>query len=113
MRQAGILAAAGIYALEHNMARIAKDHLHAKRFAQILHEIPAVSVNPAHVETNIIVFDVKENGRTPVEIVADLKQAGVLINAIGRRTFRAVTHLDISGEAIEEAGRLFAAILTR
>ena len=46
-------------------------------------------------------------------IVADLKQAGVLINAIGRRTFRAVTHLDISGEAIEEAGRLFAAILTR
>jgi threonine aldolase len=113
MRQAGILAAAGIYALEHNMARLAKDHLHAKRFAQILHEIPTVSVNPAYVETNIIVFDVKENGRTPVEIVADLKQAGVLINAIGRRTFRAVTHLDISGEAIEEAGRLFAAILTR
>jgi threonine aldolase len=112
MRQAGILAAAGLYALEHNIAGLADDHAHAARLAQILHEIPAVSVNPVQVETNIVVFDVKENGRTPAEMVADLKEAGVLINAIGGRRFRAVTHLDIEARDIEEAGRTFAAVLT-
>ncbi|WP_447986877.1 low-specificity L-threonine aldolase [Nitrospira sp. Nam74] len=113
MRQAGILAAAGIYALEHNIARIKEDHDHAKRLAQILHTIPSVSVNPTHVETNIIVFEVKDNGRSPAQLVSELKQEGLLINAIGGRKFRAVTHLDISADDIEEAGRLFAAVLTR
>jgi threonine aldolase len=113
MRQAGILAAAGMYALEHNIARLKEDHEHANRLAQILHKIPSVALNPAHVETNIILFDVKNNDHSPAEIVAALKQEGVLINAIGRRSFRAVTHLDISGEAIEEAGHIFTAILTR
>ena len=112
MRQAGILAAAGIYALEHNIARLAEDHAHAKYLAQMLHEIPAVSVNPVHVETNIIVFEVKDHGRSPAQLLTELKQAGLLINAIGGRTFRAVTHLDISAEDIEEAGRAFAAVLS-
>jgi threonine aldolase len=112
MRQAGILAAAGIYALEHNIARLTEDHGHASRLAQILHKIPSVSLNVAHVETNIIVFEVKDDGRSPTEIVAALRQGGVLINAIGGRRFRAVTHLDISREDIEEAGRVFTAALT-
>jgi threonine aldolase len=112
MRQAGILAAAGLYALEHNIARIKEDHGHATRLAQILHTIPSVSLNPTHVETNIIVFEVKDNGRSPTQLVTELKQEGLLINAIGGRKFRAVTHLDISAEDIEEAGRLFAAVLT-
>lgn len=113
MRQAGIVAAAGVYALEHNITRLKNDHEHANRLAQILHNIPSVSLNPTHVETNIIVFDVKDNGRAPAEIVAALKQEGVLINAIGGRGFRAVTHLDISGPDIEEAGRAFTSILAR
>jgi threonine aldolase len=113
MRQAGILAAAGLYALEHNIARLKDDHERANRLAQILHTIPSVSLTPAHVETNIIVFDVTDNRRTPAEIVAALKQEGVLINAIGGRSFRAVTHLDISGQDLEDAGRAFTAVLTR
>ncbi|MEP6887053.1 MAG: low specificity L-threonine aldolase [Nitrospirales bacterium] len=113
MRQSGILAAAGIYALEHNIARLKEDHGHAKRLAQILHTIPSVSLNPTHVETNIIVFEVEDTGRSPAQLVTELKQAGLLVNAIGGRNFRAVTHLDVSGEAIEEAGRTFAAVLTR
>lgn len=113
MRQAGIVAAAGVYALEHNITRLKNDHEHANRLAQILHNIPSVSLNPAHVETNIIVFDVKDNGRAPAEIVAALKQEGVLINAIGGRGFRAVTHLDISGSDIEQAGRAFTSVLAR
>ena len=112
MRQAGILAAAGIYALEHNIARLAEDHAHANRLAQILHKIPSVSLNPAHVETNIIVFEVTDNRRSPAEIVATLRQDGVLINTIGGRRFRAVTHLDITSEGIEQAGRVFTAALT-
>ena len=111
MRQAGILAAAGIYALEHNIERLTEDHRHANRLAQILHKIPSVSLNPAHVETNIIVFEVEDNGRSPAEIVAGLRQDGVLINAIGGRRFRAVTHLDISSDNIEEAGQVFTATL--
>ncbi|HKN88418.1 MAG TPA: low-specificity L-threonine aldolase [Nitrospiraceae bacterium] len=113
MRQAGILAAAGVYALEHNIARLADDHEHATRLAQILHKIPSVTLNPAQVETNIIVFEVQDAGRTPAEIVAALKQQGVLINTIGGRRFRAVTHLNISREDIEEAGRAFTAVLVR
>ena len=113
MRQAGIVAAAGIHALEHNITRLKEDHSHATHLAQILHHIPSVSLNPTHVETNIIVFEVKENGRSPAQLVAELKQAGVLINAIGARRFRAVTHLDISAQDIEEAGRMFAAVLSR
>jgi len=112
MRQAGILAAAGIYALEHNIARLAEDHAHANRLAQILHKIPSVSLNPAHVETNIIVFEVADTGRSPAEVVGTLRQDGVLINAIGGRRFRAVTHLDITSEGIEQAGRVFTAALT-
>ena len=112
MRQAGIVAAGGLYALEHNIARLAEDHAHAKRLTTLLHAIPALSVNPVHVETNIVIFDVKENGRTPAEIVADLKQQGVLINTIGGRRFRAVTHLDVDAPAIEEAGRTLKAVLT-
>lgn len=111
MRQAGILAAAGIYALEHNIERLTEDHRHANRLAQILHKIPSVSLNLAHVETNIIVFEVEDNGRSPAEIVAGLRQDGVLINAIGGRRFRAVTHLDISSDNIEEAGQVFTATL--
>jgi threonine aldolase len=56
---------------------------------------------------------VKDNGRSPAQLVTDLKQAGVLVNAVGARRFRAVTHLDISGEDIEEAGHLFSTVLTR
>ena len=112
MRQAGILAAAGLYALEHNIQRLVEDHQHAHRLAQILHTISSVSLNVAQVETNIIVFEVQDTGRSPAEIVAALKQHGVLINAIGGRRFRAVTHLDVDSKDIEEAGRVFTSVLT-
>ena len=111
MRQAGIVAAAGIFALEHNVARLKEDHDRAQRLARILCNIPTVSLDPAHVETNIIIFEVHGARRTPTDIVASLKDAGVLINAIGGHRFRAVTHLDIGEHDIDEAGRIFTAIL--
>jgi threonine aldolase len=112
MRQAGVLAAAGLYALEHNIARLKEDHDHARRLAQLLKQIPAVTLDLATVETNIVFFDVKSS-RTPAELVAALKAEGVLINAVGGSTYRAVTHLDVSAEDIERAGQVFARVLSQ
>ncbi|HJU03563.1 MAG TPA: low-specificity L-threonine aldolase [Nitrospiraceae bacterium] len=112
MRQAGILAAAGIYALEHHIARLQEDHDHARRLAERLQKIPGVSLNPAHVETNIVMFDVPDTSRTAAQIVMALREKGVLINAVGPKTFRAVTHLDVSAADIERAGELFASVLS-
>lgn len=113
MRQAGILAAAGIYALEHHVARLTDDHSHAKKLARLLQQIPSVQISPQHVETNIVIFDVTDQRRTPAEIVAALKEQGVLINAIGGLSYRAVTHLNVSAKQIDEAGAVFMRVLTQ
>jgi threonine aldolase len=111
MRQAGILAAAGIYALEHNIGRLKEDHEHAKRLARKLQQIPSISINLQHVDTNIVIFDVVNHRLAPAALVTALKQEGVLINAIGGSSFRAVTHLDVSAKQIDEAAEIFARIL--
>ena len=113
MRQAGILAAAGLYALEHNIARLKDDHAHAKALAGQLRTIPSVSIDVEGVETNIVVFEVTDPSRSSPEILGTLKQAGLLINSVGGMSFRAVTHLNVSAQAIEEAGRIFTRVLTR
>jgi threonine aldolase len=111
MRQSGVLAAAGIYALEHHLGRLKEDHDHAKRLARQLQQIPTVKVNPQDVDTNIVMFGVVGHRLSSSAIVAALKQEGLLINAIGSNSFRAVTHLDISSAMIEEAGAIFTRVL--
>jgi threonine aldolase len=113
MRQAGILAAAGIYALERHVARLKTDHDHAKKLARLLQPIPVIQVAPQHVETNIVMFDIVDEQRSPAELVAILKQHGVLINAVGGQSYRAVTHLHITDKQIDEAAAIFAKNLTR
>jgi threonine aldolase len=111
MRQSGILAAAGIYALEHHIERLKVDHDHAKRLARRLQQISTVRISPQDVDTNIVIFDVIGHHLTPSAIVVALKQEGVLINTIGGASFRAVTHLDISSAAIDQACEIFARVL--
>jgi threonine aldolase len=111
MRQAGILAAAGIYALEHHVGRLKDDHDNAKRLARKLQQIPAIMINPQHVDTNIVIFDVIGHKLNPPAIVAALKQEGVLINAIGGTSFRAVTHLDVSTRQVDLAAEAVARVL--
>ena len=111
MRQAGILAAAGIYALEHHIGRLKDDHDNAKRLARKLQQIPAVTINPQHVESNIITFDIIGHRLCPSELVAALRREHVLINAVGGTSFRAVTHLDVSTRQIDAAADAFARIL--
>lgn len=112
MRQAGILAAAGLYALDHHVGRLKDDHDHAKKLARRLQQIPTVSINPQHVDTNIVIFDVVGHRLSPPALVAALKQEGVLINAIGGTSFRAVTHLDVSAKQIDKAADIFARLLS-
>ena len=111
MRQSGILAAAGIYALEHHIGRLKVDHDHAKQLARQLHQIPTVRINPHDVDTNIVIFQVVGHRLGPPAIIAALKQEGLLINAIGNNSFRAVTHLDISSAMTEEACEIFTRVL--
>lgn len=112
MRQSGILAAAGIYALEHHVTRLKEDHDHAKKLARALQQIPAIRIAAQQVETNIVIFDIPEHRLTPADIVVQLKQQGVLIHAIGGRSFRAVTHLNISSKQIDEAADIFVRVLS-
>jgi threonine aldolase len=111
MRQAGVIAAAGVYALEHHVARLAEDHAHASRLAQALAELPGVGLNPTDVETNIVLFDVAASGREAEEISARLEEAGVRVSVVGRTKLRAVTHLDVSGADVERAIQVFRQVL--
>jgi len=113
MRQAGILAAAGLYALAHHVVRLKEDHETAKQLALQLQQIPTVYVDPDRVETNIVVFEVVRSERDTQELLQQLKAGGVLLNAMGDRIFRAVTHYDVNAQDIEKASqvcsRVFAA----
>ncbi|MBM9461336.1 aminotransferase class I/II-fold pyridoxal phosphate-dependent enzyme [Nocardioides sp. zg-536] len=100
MRQVGVLAAAGLHALEHHVARLAEDHEHARLLAE------ACGVDPATVDTNIVVHDV-DDAVTFVKAAAD---AGVLLSAVGPRTVRMVTHLDVDRAAAQRAATVLAAL---
>jgi threonine aldolase len=102
MRQAGIIAAACIYALDHHVDRLAEDHANARHLAEGLAEIPGIELDPATVETNIVWFDVRGR-RGADEVAAALKEQGVLIGSYGQSRMRAVTHLDIDRAGTEAA----------
>ncbi len=101
MRQVGILAAAAIYALDHNIERLEQDHLHAKKLVEAISGINGFSINPAHVETNIIVFDVSQSKYSVDQILEMLRQHGVLMVQFGATLIRAVTNLEVSAEDID------------
>jgi threonine aldolase len=111
MRQAGIIAAAGVYALEHHVERLAEDHAHAKMLALALAELPKVRLNPVEVETNIVIFEVGAVGRPAEEIGERLEKEGVRVSVMGRTKLRAVTHLDVSRQDIERAIEVFRQVL--
>ncbi len=110
MRQAGIIAAAGLYALEHNVERMADDHANAKLLAQRLALLDGLHVEPDHVETNIIIIDVSASGADAATWSKRLGEEGVRMAAIGPQTLRALTHLDVTREEVERAGEIFATL---
>jgi threonine aldolase len=111
MRQAGIIAAAGVYALQHHVERLAEDHAHAKILAQALAELPTVHLSPADVETNIVIFDVSATGRSATGVAEQLQKEGVRVSDAGRTKLRAVTHLDVSRQDITRTIDVFRSVL--
>jgi threonine aldolase len=103
MRQAGILAAAGIYALEHNVERLAEDHLNAQRLARGIADIDGLDIDVNAVETNILYFQVRRPELSVPTVLERLKVEGVLMLGTGPHSIRAVTHLDVTKEGIERA----------
>ncbi|NUR06104.1 MAG: threonine aldolase family protein [Nocardioidaceae bacterium] len=101
MRQVGVLAAAGLHALEHHVERLAEDHEHARLLAD------ACGVDPASVDSNIVVVDVPD---APA-VVAAAREEGLLVSAVGPRALRLVTHLDVSRAQTETAASLLAKLL--
>jgi len=102
MRQAGIIAAGGVYALRHHVKRLAEDHANARRLADGLAALPGVRVDPRTIETNIVFFDLTGSLTAPAAVERMLAR-GVRMGALGARTIRAVTHLDVSADGIERA----------
>ena len=105
MRQAGVLAAAGLIALEETPRKLACDHAHARLFAEL------IGLDPASVQSNIVIFDVSASGRTPQDISAVLKTQAILINAVDDRRMRAVTHYDATADDCRQAAAALRPLL--
>ena len=103
MRQAGIVAAAAIYALEHNVDRLAEDHANAKAFAEALAQIEGIKVDLPAIETNLVFFEVAKELGNAGQLSAALREQGVRIGGMGPQTLRGCTHLDVNREHVLQA----------
>ena len=111
MRQAGIIAAGGLYALRHNVPDLAKDHERARRLAAALSQLPGVSINTDHVHTNIVMFGVNGRPGAGVEVEAKLRKAGLSCFALLGNNIRLVTHRDLFDEEVDRAIQILQKVL--
>ena len=111
MRQIGILGAAGLYALDHHLDRLAEDHANAQLIASTLRTSSRVRLVADPVQTNIVIFSVAEDGPDAAAVVASARARGVFVVAFGRRTVRAVTHLDVTREQCEQAATVLMDVI--
>jgi threonine aldolase len=111
MRQSGILAAGGLYALDHNVARLREDHANARLIAGRLAGLAGIVLDLATVQTNIVIFRLGDGLPDAATIASRAREAGVLVSALGPRIVRAVTHLDVSAEQCRGAADRLAAII--
>jgi threonine aldolase len=111
MRQAGIIAAGGLYAIRHNVPDLAKDHQRAQRLAVALNQLTAVSINPEHAHTNIIMFSADGSLGTGLEIESQLRKAGLSCFALRGNQIRLVTHRDLTDEDINQSIQVFQKVL--
>ncbi|MEX2139220.1 MAG: GntG family PLP-dependent aldolase [Pirellulales bacterium] len=106
MRQAGVIAAGALYALEHHVDRLAEDHANAQRLAEIIRSVDELELRPRVVDTNIVIFAVNPQLGTANEFATALKERGLLMLSVGPQLIRAVTHLDVNGDDVERAGEI-------
>jgi len=110
MRQVGVFAAAADYALDHHLERLADDHANARLLADRLAESPAFDIDAAAVQTNILVFRTADDAPDAPTVVARARDVGVLVVAFNARTIRAVTHLDVTRDAVADAAERLVAV---
>jgi threonine aldolase len=110
MRQAGIIAAGALYALDHHVDRLTEDHHKARVLADAIRTAPGLVLDPDLVETNMVVFRVAEELGTAAEFCARLHKEGVWMLPVARQRIRAVTHLDVTLEQVEQAGRILSEV---
>lgn len=103
MRQGGIVAAGALFALEHHVDRLAEDHENARLIANAIERAPGLSLESGPVETNLVWVAVDPEFAPAREVAGRLREAGVLVSALGPQTLRAVTHLDVSRQQCEQA----------
>lgn len=103
MRQGGVIAAAGIVALERMVDRLAEDHSNARRLAEGLADIPGISLDPGRVETNILYFELEAGAPDAAEFCRRIAERGIKMGPTGARRIRAVTHYGIEADHIEQA----------
>jgi threonine aldolase len=113
MRQAGVIAAAALYALDHHIDRLAEDHRNAQNIAQAISQTPGLRLVPPEVETNLVWFDVDPGLGTAVDAARVLQERGVLVHVMGPQTLRACTHLDVSAAQAERAADVIRRALRR
>ena len=103
MRQAGVIAAAGLIALEKSPGRLHIDHENARRLAEGIAQIRGLKIDPAKVRSNIVIFDCAETGKTAVELCEALYRKGIWAQDTAVHSVRMVTHVDVNREGIEKA----------
>jgi threonine aldolase len=111
MRQAGIIAAAGVYALEHHVERLAEDHENARTFCRDIAQIPGIKLIFDRCQTNLVFFDVSETGLDAAEVAEKLLAYEVRIGAMGPHRMRAVTHLDVNRAQLTEAAEALRSVV--
>jgi threonine aldolase len=111
MRQSGVLAAAGLHALDHHRGRLAEDHGHARYLAEALASVPGITIDLGRVETNIVMIDLDEV--PAARVVDDARRAGVLIGSVGPKRILAVTHLDVDRAGCTRAAEVIAGVVAR
>jgi threonine aldolase len=110
MRQAGFLAAACLYAMEHHIDRLAEDHANAQIIAKAVADVPGLTLTPPEVQTNLVWFEVGGKLGTARDVAEKLKSNGVLVAALGKNVVRAVTHLDVTREQCQKAAEAIRAL---
>jgi len=113
MRQAGLLAAAALYALDHHVERLAEDHRHARVIAEAVADTPGLILDPPEVETNLVWFKVDPDWATGQAVAATLRQNGILVHIAAPQKLRACTHLDVSAAQTEKAAQTIRQSLRR
>jgi len=112
MRQIGVLAAAALYALDHNVERLAQDHENARRLAEGLAQCEGVTVTNAPVQTNLVFFDISRSTKNALEVMHEAREQGVLVMPESLTEMRAVTHLDVSADDVSRAIAVFQEVFS-